>query len=664
MVNGMHVYGWPILSKVASYGWSKRRIVVAKHPKFNGAHGGFGGRRFPPSSAERGIKTARKILVIGPQPHDSKRSFVEVVDGKAGLAEEEKVVTFIWKGQKEGDGWLRKCAVGVLNRFSSISRVNNHLEERDFAFSSTFLGGRRILWQFESEVECEGLIRNSFFWTDCFRSMEKWSDMLKYDVRTVWVDLWGIPLSCWNKEFFYSLGRSLGDPLLLDEDTLRRRRLDRGRMLVALPLDKTVPNKIKSMINGEVVYVALVEDKNPMSSGWINEFLELKCQLPNSNISPETEAFIHKVGVDNGKGYSHFEAYKVGVLGEEAATCQGGRILGMEGKVAGQQRTSGRVKDCLVGNLNPDTHILSGGNMKIDKGKGSWVKKAMKPRTSYDRSAKIDLEKRLSEVGGKGFSKSSSSDSTFLGWKGECSRRQGPRRKCVEFLGVLGRHSEVVLSKDNGSQAQSPSDIPSEGTGPSEDEDSGEEGECANWVLQEGEEGEMLVKLRNDGLEEILSAIGSDTEGSTQENGSKYDTEEGLLKPLDEYASAKIGEIKLNVVLPTPRPKSRKKKSIATGSKMHGMRTRRDKHREKDMDSDSEIRREGRESENRENLDVARTLDFNSKTTGSGNLEEEVSKVLETGKAVGFDFQGREKVLAEQLMRREREDEARLNDVR
>ncbi|KAK1577833.1 hypothetical protein Q3G72_025255 [Acer saccharum] len=282
------------------------------------------------------------------------------------------------------------------------------------------------------------------------------------------------------------------------------------------------------------------------------------------------------------------------------------------------------------------------------------AEKKPKALSCADGSAKIDLEKRLSEVGGNGFSNSSSSESIFLGWKGECSRRHGsdgpqspsldqvivarskspssgPRRKCVGFSDVLDRHSEEVLSKDEGSQPLSPSYIPSEEAGPSEEEDLGEEGEWANWVLQEGEEGEMLVKPRYDGLDNSSSETGTDSEGSSQENGLKCGNEDGLLKPLEGYASIEVGEIKLSVVLPITPPKSRKVKSKAMGSKMHGMRTRRDKCKEKDSHSDFENRSEERESEEQGNLDVARALDFNSKMTDSWNLEEEVSKVAADG---------------------------------
>ncbi|KAI9181872.1 hypothetical protein LWI28_019517 [Acer negundo] len=61
-------------------------------------------------------------------------------------------------------------------------------------------------------------------------------------------------------------------------------------------------------------------------------------------------------------------------------------------------------------------------------------------------------------------------------------------------------------------------------------------------------------------------------------------------------------------------------------------------------------------------------IDFNSKSkstlnTRTWNLEEEVTKVIETGSALGFDFNGMENEMADQLHRRELEDEERCKEA-
>ncbi|KAK4856586.1 hypothetical protein QYF36_018996 [Acer negundo] len=201
--------------------------MAAQHTD-TGANRGFKGRKPSNLSDERGIELARKVSGVQSE-FQSKCSFVDVVDGKSGHVSEveEKAVTFHWKGHKGEGVWRRKCAIGVLKQFSSIRSANDRLEEKDFPFSSTFVRGKRVLWRFEIESECEGFIMNSFFLVDCFKSMERWSGSFTNNFRVAWVNCWGVPLSYWCLEFFTSLGRRFGDPLLIEEDTILKRQMDR-----------------------------------------------------------------------------------------------------------------------------------------------------------------------------------------------------------------------------------------------------------------------------------------------------------------------------------------------------------------------------------------------------------------------------------------------------
>ncbi|KAK1571324.1 hypothetical protein Q3G72_015128 [Acer saccharum] len=47
---------------------------------------------------------------------------------------------------------------------------------------------------------------------------------------------------------------------------------------------------------------------------------------------------------------------------------------------------------------------------------------------------------------------------------------------------------------------------------------------------------------------------------------------------------------------------------------------------------------------------------------GNSCLDIEITKVIETGAALGFDFQGKEQEVAEIIARKEKEDEERLNE--
>ncbi|KAK1560672.1 hypothetical protein Q3G72_029520 [Acer saccharum] len=46
---------------------------------------------------------------------------------------------------------------------------------------------------------------------------------------------------CWDEVLLKRLGRLLGELVLVEEDMLRKKRLDSGRLLVLLPVDRSCP---------------------------------------------------------------------------------------------------------------------------------------------------------------------------------------------------------------------------------------------------------------------------------------------------------------------------------------------------------------------------------------------------------------------------------------
>ncbi|KAK1592569.1 hypothetical protein Q3G72_027128 [Acer saccharum] len=85
----------------------------------------------------------------------------------------------------------------------------------------------------------------------------------------------GVPLDCWCEEFFLKLGWAEGEPLLLDSDTNRRRRLDRGRVLALIPYGVECPVSIKVIIRKSSVMIKTTEVQSPVDFGWISNKLGL-----------------------------------------------------------------------------------------------------------------------------------------------------------------------------------------------------------------------------------------------------------------------------------------------------------------------------------------------------------------------------------------------------
>ncbi|KAK3199347.1 hypothetical protein Dsin_022762 [Dipteronia sinensis] len=146
MTNEMHVYGWPISTKVVQYGWNKRRMYVSRvsrvenwnrrermnrEDKFRGLDGSIEGNMGHRSFVEAVISSVRK--------DEAKRE--ERNDDYAFMALDKRV---------SDRKWLEHSVLGELKEFSSFLIVNKRLSYKGFYFTTKYMGGKMILWCFGS----------------------------------------------------------------------------------------------------------------------------------------------------------------------------------------------------------------------------------------------------------------------------------------------------------------------------------------------------------------------------------------------------------------------------------------------------------------------------------------------------------------------------------
>ncbi|KAK1578672.1 hypothetical protein Q3G72_032227 [Acer saccharum] len=152
-----------------------------------------------------------------------------------------------WSTHQREEHWLRRCAIGILKSFSNLESVNERLRIRGFQFTSHYIGTKSVLWCFDSEVDKEGFINNRFFWDD-------------------------------RSEFFVKLGWVIGEPLLVDEDTISRKRLDKGRILVLVQQQEMVSSYVKVDVGRGSFSITVKEEETQVCSKWIEQFLGLQME--------------------------------------------------------------------------------------------------------------------------------------------------------------------------------------------------------------------------------------------------------------------------------------------------------------------------------------------------------------------------------------------------
>ena len=108
ITNGMHVYGWPITSKVANIDWNKRKKDDVNQQK----------------QTQKEVK-----MPSGFFRENGGSSFAEVVRNVHSMKEVseskmyQKVEVMYWDGEGNDTRWLEYSVVGVLKTFTDVSLV-------------------------------------------------------------------------------------------------------------------------------------------------------------------------------------------------------------------------------------------------------------------------------------------------------------------------------------------------------------------------------------------------------------------------------------------------------------------------------------------------------------------------------------------------------------
>ncbi|KAK2638440.1 hypothetical protein Ddye_026235 [Dipteronia dyeriana] len=272
-----------------------------------------------------------------------------------------------------------------------------------------------------------------------------------------WISIKGVPLIWWNEEFFLTVGKAFGEPVMVDDRTISRRNLMRGRLLVLKPEGKIYPSKIKVVHNQSSIVLHVEKDASPVLDSWVEEFLGLRKKgkhvfsgIKERSVEPGFQIQKQQYKVDkNAVRNSAARDRKEEILVEDRSP-----ILGRRDR-----------EECMVMRGNEDYRRLFLGNKVAqefqgnDKGKREVVRKPkVIPAITFDPKAKSILEKnqvreavRLEEVGYNSFSTNYEHEWAFTRYKGDCfyhilEYSGGVNSNIIMDLGVVKKD---VSKKDN-----------------------------------------------------------------------------------------------------------------------------------------------------------------------------------------------------------------------
>ncbi|KAK3227568.1 hypothetical protein Dsin_007430 [Dipteronia sinensis] len=545
------------------------------------------------------------------------RSFVEVVTRKQRVSEEreeessDESIRMVVDDTSSDIGWLERSAIGELIDFSKVTQVNERLSDRGFRFSSSYLGGKAVLWTFESTHENEGFIRNGFFWKDTFRSMKKWSESLENQPKSVWINIAGLPLRFWNIYFFQKIGNRFGELLLVESDTLQRKRMDRAQLLVAINGNRPCPKYVKVATGSRPFLVKVEENSVPVDPAWVGKILDLNFEYVSQEMEFLLEDFPEKKGVH-----------------ENNHTRNDGQI-----NVGKSDRRQGRAYDRQE-KKNIEQWVK---HERWKEGRGVVNRKDNRSLSSLIEEDE-GLHKEKTDVKGKGGyisvarKRPSFPEEPTEGERGFRDLHQGECSKLIsKGLNAARRANGLTESpNEEGESSDSPKTISITTMG------------CENEVFSNPVEGARQMLLRH--KEHHLVSL-SDKEGRLLSLPLKGP----IQLPLIGLRGNLIMGRDLEALPLTVELEGDVARTVSIASTREADRRPEIQRRtSKDKNETGRTTRKNQEESQDEN---------GERTEKLWNLEDEVTKVIEVGIALGLDFNGKETEIGERIARREREDE-------
>ncbi|KAE9587435.1 hypothetical protein Lalb_Chr23g0273581 [Lupinus albus] len=185
--------------------------------------------------------------------------------------------------------WLSNCFVGRAIDLEKASQVPNALLSEGFhTIQCHQMGGNLILLSPVEGEDIKDLIKDA---PEClnslFSSIHHWKEEDVAEYRSTWIRCLGVPLHAWSMTFFDLVANIVGSLLMVDDDTMRKVRFDRCRLLVKTSQRTQINSSISVMINGKAFEVFVWEE--------VGVDLVIKESLKGDSLSSSSSDSVHSI---------------------------------------------------------------------------------------------------------------------------------------------------------------------------------------------------------------------------------------------------------------------------------------------------------------------------------------------------------------------------------
>ncbi|GKV49617.1 hypothetical protein SLEP1_g56358 [Rubroshorea leprosula] len=162
-----------------------------------------------------------------------------------------------------------------------------------------------------------------------FESIKPWEMDLEEKSRMMWLRISGVPLKAWGERCFQMIGETIGEVLMVHEDTKKKSILWDGRVLILGSESCKVSKQVKLKVGEQVYNIEIVEEEwHSDSDWWLSENdrrsdLETESGYSNSwcqNEDLELDMDVMGDGEDTSNGSEHLMKELVPISNPKRAT--------------------------------------------------------------------------------------------------------------------------------------------------------------------------------------------------------------------------------------------------------------------------------------------------------------------------------------------------------
>ncbi|GLU08628.1 hypothetical protein SLE2022_255300 [Rubroshorea leprosula] len=346
--------------------------------------------------------------------------------------------------------WLEGSMIAVVRSLDLVTGIQARMDVDGGLIILAPLGGRRMLLLERTAGYLDEYMRqNKGLFETWFESICPWETAPEQNGRLVWLRISGVPLKAWCDGCFEKIAASIGEVIIIHDDTKKKSILCDGRVMILCYQSSKIAKSVMLKVEEQLYEINVAEEEWRLDPDWwlstgdrsnssvteseysSSEYHDEDLELINTEISGEEadsidEALSTDVGYLNLHGNHVTEGDVSYERGCQRGVVRGGVIgpkkVAVDGPVADQKE--GRGADVGLENSGSQERIMG---MEGKESKSINAEKSHSDRESGSKGVQIKRRRNLEECYPQSLAAVSTTKTQWV--TGRTKKRQGRRKK-------------------------------------------------------------------------------------------------------------------------------------------------------------------------------------------------------------------------------------------